>query len=200
MLDSEVFGRRRISRRRFLGLGTVGAVRLMAGCGVQQDQREVAEGIDVGYDQRFRPQFHFSPEIYWMNDPNGLVYYEGQYHLFFQHNPQGIEWGNISWGHAVSDDLYHWEQLPVALRPGELGMAWSGSAVVDSRDSSGFFGRGNDGLVASTPTPKTPTRIRKVSRSNARAWPTAKTAGRGRSTTATRSSRTLAYKTSGTRR
>ena len=120
----------------------------MAGCGSQQGQQEVAEGIDIGYDQRFRPQYHFSPEIYWMNDPNGLVYYEGQYHLFFQHNPQGIEWGNISWGHAVSDDLYHWEQLPVALRPGELGMAWSGSAVVDNRDSSGFFGRGNDGLVA----------------------------------------------------
>lgn len=147
VLNSEGFGRR-VSRRRFLGLGAAGAVALMAGCGTQQGQREVAEGIDAGYDQRFRPQYHFSPEIYWMNDPNGLVYYEGQYHLFFQHNPEGIRWGNISWGHAVSDDLYHWEQLPVALRPGPLGMIWSGSAVVDSRDSSGFFGRGNDGMVA----------------------------------------------------
>ena len=152
-------GPRLISRRRFLGLGAAGAVALLVGCETEQTQREFTQGAtgqtvgeaagqaSAGYDQRFRPQYHFSPEKNWMNDPNGLVYYEGRYHLFFQHNPKGNEWGNISWGHAVSNDLYHWEELPVALRPDDLGMAWSGSAVVDSTNSSGFFGS-KDGLVA----------------------------------------------------
>ncbi len=135
--------RGRMSRKRFLGLGAAGAAGLVVGCG-SREQEGQASGT---YDERFRPQYHFSPRENWMNDPNGLVYYEGEYHLFFQHNPSGNTWDNISWGHAVSEDLARWEQLPVALEPDDLGLIFSGSAVVDERNTSGFFD-GGPGLVA----------------------------------------------------
>ena len=70
---------------------------------------------DATYKEQYRPQFHFSPAINWMNDPNGMVYYDGEYHLFYQYNPFCDKWGHMSWGHAVSTDLVHWEHLPVAL-------------------------------------------------------------------------------------
>jgi fructan beta-fructosidase len=92
-----------------------------------------------GYDQPYRPQFHFTPEQGWMNDPNGLVYYAGEYHLFFQYVPgTGAHAGPKHWGHAVSTDLLHWRHLPIALYPDTVGEIWSGSVVVDRADSSGL--------------------------------------------------------------
>ena len=100
------------------------------------------------FDQPFRPQFHFSPQEHWTNDPNGLVYLEGEYHLFFQYNPFGDQWGHMSWGHAVSRDLIHWQQLPVAL-PEENGvMIFTGSTVIDERNTSGFCKEGRPCMVA----------------------------------------------------
>ena len=89
-------------------------------------------------DEPLRPRIHFTPPRYFMNDPNGLVYYKGEYHLFYQHNPFGEKWGHMSWGHAVSRDMLHWQHLPVALGEENGVMIFSGSAVVDSRNSSGL--------------------------------------------------------------
>ncbi|MFI5157155.1 MAG: levanase, partial [Chitinophagales bacterium] len=83
------------------------------------------------YTEKYRPRFHFSPAANWMNDPNGMVYYKGEYHLFFQHNPFGNRWGHMSWGHAVSHDLVHWQHLPLALSEEKGVMIFSGSAVAD---------------------------------------------------------------------
>jgi sucrose-6-phosphate hydrolase SacC (GH32 family) len=98
-------------------------------------------------DEPLRPRFHFAPERNFMNDPNGLVFFEGEYHLFYQHNPFGERWGHMSWGHAVSPDMLHWKHLPVALHEEDGIMVFSGSAVVDGKDTSGFCG-GRPCLVA----------------------------------------------------
>ena len=100
------------------------------------------------YEEPFRPQYHFTPAQNWMNDPNGLVYHKGEYHLFYQHNPFGNTWGHMSWGHAVSRDLVHWEHLPVAIREEGDEAIFSGSAVVDERNTSGFGTRSNPPMVA----------------------------------------------------
>jgi levanase len=100
------------------------------------------------YTEPFRPQFHFTPAQNWMNDPNGLIYYKGEYHLFFQYNPSGNTWGNMSWGHAVSKDLVHWTQLPVAIPQDATQMIFSGSAVIDTNNTTGFGKPGDPAMVA----------------------------------------------------
>ena len=99
-------------------------------------------------NEKYRPQFHFTPTRNWMNDPNGLLYYKGRYHLFFQHNPQAIDWGNMSWGHAVSTDLYNWEELPTAISCTPTSGIFSGSAVIDYNNTSGFGTTENPPIVA----------------------------------------------------
>ncbi len=100
------------------------------------------------YTETFRPQFHFTPAKNWMNDPNGLVYYAGEYHLFYQYNPFGNTWGHMSWGHAVSPDMVHWQHLPLALPEADGVMIFSGSAVVDWNNTSGFGRNGQPPMIA----------------------------------------------------
>lgn len=100
------------------------------------------------YKEPLRPAFHFTPRRGWINDPNGLMYHAGQYHLFFQHNPYGIRWGNMHWGHAVSTDLVHWNELPIALYPrGDDDFPFSGSGVVDHENTSGWGKAGRPPMV-----------------------------------------------------
>lgn len=98
---------------------------------------DTAEAV-VQEDEKFRPEFHFTPNQNWMNDPNGMFYLNGTYHLFFQHYPDGNTWGPMHWGHATSKDLVQWEEQPIALFPDEKGYIFSGSAVVDTENTSGL--------------------------------------------------------------
>jgi fructan beta-fructosidase len=100
------------------------------------------------YHEQYRPQIHFSPKAHWMNDPNGMVYYDDVYHLFFQYYPGATVWGPMHWGHATSTDLVHWKEQPIALYPDKVGYIFSGSIVVDKNNTSGFGVNNNPPLVA----------------------------------------------------
>ncbi len=106
---------------------------------------EICRGKETDAYCNEHPVLHFRPLYGWINDPNGMVYKDGEWHLFYQYNPWGSKWGNLSWGHAVSEDLVHWEHMDVVLEPDSLGMIFSGSAVVDRCNSAGF---GKDAIVA----------------------------------------------------
>lgn len=105
-------------------------------------------GSDNMYSEENRPQLHYTTRRGWVNDPNGLIYYDGEYHLFYQHNPYEREWENMHWGHAVSRDLLHWTELPTALYPDEHGTAFSGTAVMDYENTSGFGSKRQPAMVA----------------------------------------------------
>lgn len=96
----------------------------------------------------YRPFYHFTPPAKWMNDPNGLIYYKGKYHLFYQYNPNSNVWGPMHWGHATSTDLFNWQDLPIALSPDNTGTIFSGSTVADVSNTSGFKTGNEDPLVA----------------------------------------------------
>jgi fructan beta-fructosidase len=111
-------------------------------------QNVKAQKFNTLNKEKFRPQIHFTPEKNWVNDPNGMVFYNGNYHLFFQHSPNATVWSDISWGHATSKDLVHWERKPIAIFPDSLGLIFSGSAVVDKNNTSGLGKNGITPLIA----------------------------------------------------
>lgn len=118
---------------------------ILVSCQQKPADTEAVQGI---YTEQHRPQFHFSPAGHWMNDPNGMVYHDGEYHLFYQYYPDSTVWGPMHWGHAVTKDLIHWDHLPIALYPDSLGLIFSGSAVVDHPNTTGLGSEGNPPLVA----------------------------------------------------
>ncbi|MBT8188415.1 MAG: glycoside hydrolase family 32 protein [Croceitalea sp.] len=125
------------------------AMAIMVACGNGDKNKSDKLNVDgAQYAEPFRPQYHFTPKEMWMNDPNGLVYHEGIYHLFYQYSPEDIVWGPKHWGHAVSKDMVHWQHKPIALYPDEHGYIFSGSAVVDKMNTSGFGEEGQQPLVA----------------------------------------------------
>ncbi len=113
-----------------------------------KEESMAKEEVASVYMEPYRPQYHFSPQEKWMNDPNGLVYHKGVYHLFYQYYPNDIVWGPMHWGHATSKDMIHWEHKPIALYPDEHGYIFSGSALVDTENTSGLGTKENPALVA----------------------------------------------------
>lgn len=129
------------SRALLLGVLLIGL-----GCNLVHYEKTPAKVLDE--ETLYRPHFHFTPKNNWMNDPNGMFYFNGKYHLYFQHYPDQNVWGPMHWGHAVSEDMVHWEEKPIALYPDSLGYIFSGSAVVDHNNTSGFGQEGATPIVA----------------------------------------------------
>jgi fructan beta-fructosidase len=169
-----------ITKSGWRGFGSAAAVAALAAGLLAAVPAVADEGGPDPATEQYRPYLHFSPERNWMNDPNGMVYHDGTWHLFFQHNPDGNRWGNMSWGHATSTDLVHWEEQPIAIPQtfDENGTAiediFSGSVVVDEGNTSGFGTAGTRRSSRSTRAP-TPRRTRPMlgsRRSRSRTAPT----------------------------
>ena len=134
---------------RYLLIFTAIIAQAQHSAGVMIDSFQTFDSYsDIKFDEPLRPQFHFSSKKNWNNDPNGMVYYKGEYHLFFQHNPKSIHWGNMTWGHAVSQDMVYWEQLPHAILPYGNGTIFSGTAAVDYPNSLGENTEEEEAIVA----------------------------------------------------
>lgn len=123
----------------------VTAVFILLFCACSPTTINTEAGTPMNLDQPFRPQYHITPPQKWANDPNGMVYYDGEYHLFYQYHPDDTVWGPMHWGHAISTDLVNWTHLPIALYPDEIGAIFSGSAVIDWHNTAGF---GEEAMVA----------------------------------------------------
>ena len=130
-------------------LSLIIAVSLLISCAEKKSDKTDAKELALEQViERHRPEFHFSPDSMWMNDPNGMVFDKGIYHLFYQYYPDSTVWGPMHWGHATSSNMITWEHQPIALYPDELGYIFSGSAVLDENNTTGFGMEDNPPLVA----------------------------------------------------